>query len=151
MTNQWKFVWSNPKYIVATYREGATVSAHLLTATINKQFFESGRDGHIDINVQRNTLEIENVMLKQSGMCSEAVSKCLFASIRMYSALCGLSVTKGVVVISSTSAVAAYHCYMKAFKTNGFEPVKDPKITSDIVKEQRIEFRRSIDNKPIVF
>lgn len=142
----WKFVWSNPEYTVATFKNGRTVSAHLLTA--NKQKLESS---HIDIKVQNGIIEIENVSLKQRGICSEAVSKCLFASIRMYSALCGERVTKGVVVISSSNAVAAYKCYMKAFKKNGFEPIKDPKITVPDVKDQRIEFRRSIDIIPILF
>ena len=143
---EWKFVWNNPEYTVATFKNGRTVSAHLLTA--NKQKLESS---HIDIKVQNGIIEIENVSLKTRGICSEAVSKCLFASIRMYSALCGERVTKGVVVISSSNAVAAYKCYMKAFKKNGFEPIKDPKITVPDVKDQRIEFRRSIDIIPILF
>jgi hypothetical protein len=143
---EWKFVWNNPEYTVATFKNGRTVSAHLLTA--NKQKLESS---HIDIKVQNGIIEIVNVSLKTRGICSEAVSKCLFASIRMYSALCGERVTKGVVVISSSNAVAAYKCYMKAFKKNGFEPIKDPKITVPDVKDQRIEFRRSIDIIPILF
>ncbi len=143
---EWKFVWNNPEYTVATFKNGRTVSAHLLT--INKQKLESS---HIDIKVQNGIIEIVNVSLKTRGICSEAVSKCLFASIRMYSALCGKRVTKGVVVISSSNAVAAYKCYMKAFKKNGFEPIKDPKITVPDVKDQRIEFRRSIDIIPILF
>jgi hypothetical protein len=147
----WKFVWSNPGYTVATFKNGRTVSAHLLSAINNKKIFELGHDGHIDIKVQNGTIEIENVSLKTRGICSEAVSKCLFASIRMYSALCGERVTKGVVVITSSDAVAAYKCYMKAFKKNGFEPIKDPKITVPDVKDQRIEFRRSIDIIPILF
>jgi hypothetical protein len=143
---EWKFVWNNPEYTVATFKNGRTVSAHLLTA--NKQKLESS---HIDIKVQNGIIEIVNVSLKTRGICSEAVSKCLFAPIRMYSALCGERVTKGVVVISSSNAVAAYKCYMKAFKKNGFEPIKDPKITVPDVKDQRIEFRRSIDIIPILF
>ena len=143
---EWKFVWNNPEYTVATFKNGRTVSAHLLTA--NKQKLESS---HIDIKVQNGIIEIVNVSLKTRGICSEAVSKCLFASIRMYSALCGERVTKGVVVISSSNAVAAYKCYMKAFKKNGFEPIKDPKITVPDVKDQRIELRRSIDIIPILF
>ena len=146
---EWKFVWSNPEYTVATFKNERTVSAHLLTA--NKQKLESSHEGHIDIKVQNGIIEIENVSLKQRGICSEAVAKCLFASIRMYSALCRSAVTKGVVVITSSDAVAAYKCYLKAFKKNGFEPIKAPKITVPDVKDQRIEFRRSIDNMPILF
>jgi len=149
--NEWKFVWSNPEYTVATFKNGRTVSAHLLTVISNKNIFESGHDGHIDIKVQNGIVEIENVSLKTSGICSKSVSKCLFASIRMYSALCGSKVTKGVVTITSSDAVAAYKCYMKAFKKNGFEAVKDPKITVPDVKDHIIEFRRSIDNIPILF
>jgi|TARA_B110000967_G_C18726260_1_gene480256 hypothetical protein len=130
------YEWGDPKTEVSTYISGNRLEAHLV-----------GKDT-VSVSVKGQILTLEHVEMHSKGRCTLNVFRCIFAAIRSNSVFFQCPIVTGTVEIDSNNGISAYHCYMEAFKRNGFEAVKDPKIQSDIVSGVTITFRKIINNVP---
>ncbi len=123
----WTFKWGtslNGIEVVIMKEFGNALSAHLVRNNIDKDtvkhFDISNDDGYIDVFVKSDVLEIRDVNMKRMGICIESLEKVIFAAMRIYSFEYHQSVKWGCVNINSNDSIAAYFCYVAAFKKNGF-------------------------------
>tara|TARA_B110000091_G_C13702214_1_gene426815 strand:+ start:316 stop:930 length:615 start_codon:yes stop_codon:yes gene_type:complete len=121
--------------VVVMEEFGNALSAHLIRNNVDKntanQFDISNDDGYIDVFVKSDVLEIRDVQMKIKGICRESLEKVIFAAVRTYSKQCQRAVKWGCVNISSKNSIAAYYCYVNAFKTNGFSTSAEPPESDD--------------------
>jgi hypothetical protein len=129
------YEWVDPQMSVSTYRSNNKLEAALLG------------ENTVTVHVMSQALVLQHVNMIQRGYCTVTVFRCIFAAIRSYTYFFKKPVLVASVFIESNDGIAAYNCYMKAFKMNGFEAIKDPKIQEDNVRIE-IKFRKIIYNKP---
>jgi len=127
---------ADPQMSVSTYISDNKLEAALLG------------ENTVTVHVMSQALVLQHVNMIQKGYCTVTVFRCIFAAIRSYTYFFKKPVLSASVEIDSNDGIAAYNCYMKAFKMNGFEAIEDPKIQEDHVRGIMIKFRKIIYNKP---
>jgi len=125
--SHWIFKWGTSLHgieVVIMKEFGNALSAHLVRNNVDKDtgkhFDISNDDGYIDVFVKSDVIEIRDVKMEVKGICRESLEKVIFAAVRIYSFEYHQSVKWGCVNISSNDSIAAYFCYVNAFKKNGF-------------------------------
>jgi hypothetical protein len=136
LPEQQEYEWGDPPMTVSTYKSGNKLEAALVG--INT----------VTVHVMSQALVLKHVDMVERGQCTVTVFRCIFAAIRAYTRIFGKPVIVASVEIDSNDGIAAYHCYMGAFKKNGFEAINDPKINQNKIRGVIIKFRKIIYNKP---
>lgn len=150
--DKWTFRWGNVQkgVEVDVFQQENLIAGHLVRNNLskkNKKHFDAEHDGYLDVLIANETVELKNVFLRKRGICKQSVNKVLFATMRIYARELRQCIRSGVVVISSEHAKAAYHCYKKAFKLNGFstESLEPP---SKIIFDYTVVFTRDVYQEP---
>jgi hypothetical protein len=148
----WTFRWGtllNGIEVVVMEEFGNALSAHLIRNNVDKntakQFDISNDNGYIDVFVKSDVLEIRDVQMTIMGICRASLEKVIFAAVRTYSKQCQSAVKWGCVNISSKNSIAAYYCYVNAFKTNGFSTLMEAP-ESDDQESFVVDFVKDIHN-----
>jgi len=151
---QWAFKWGNIMAgieIVVVKEDTDTLSAHLIRNNINadrmKHFDVEKGDGYVDIIIKSEVCEILDVYMKCRGICTMSLEKVIFAAIRVYAREFHSSVRWGCVKISSNNARAAYHCYVTAFRRNGF-CTETPVPLTDTQEDFIVDFVKIVRQPP---
>jgi len=145
----WTFKWGTILKgieVIVMKEFGNALSAHLVRNNMSndssKHFDISKDDGYIDVFVKSHVIEIRDVNMKPRGICRESLEKVIFAAMRIYPKQCKETVRWGCVNISSNNSIAAYYCYVNAFKKNGFstkikapESDKQENFVVDFIKD----------------
>lgn len=148
-TAHWTFKWGTILKgieVIVMKEFGNALSAHLVRNNMSndssRHFDIAKDDGYIDIFVGSDVLEIRDVKMNVKGICRSSLEKVIFAAVRTYSKQCKGTVREGCVNISSKNSIAAYYCYVNAFKKNGFstkiqapESDKQENFVVDFVKD----------------
>lgn len=143
---RWAFKWGNIMAgieIVVVKEDADILSAHLIRNNIkqdiNKHFDVDKGDGYVSIVIKSGVCEILDVYMKCRGICTMSLEKVIFAAIRIYARDFHSSVRWGCVKISSNHALAAYHCYVDAFRRNGFR-TETPVPLTDTQEDFIVDF-----------
>lgn len=152
--DKWVFRWGTVQKGVEidVFQRGDIVAAHLVRNNFSKKskkHFHAEYDGHLDVIITNETVEVQNVFLRKRGICKESVHKVIFAAMRIYARELRKCIRTGIVVISSEYAKAAYHCYKKAFKLNGFS-TETPEPPSKRILDYIVVFTRDVYQEPIL-
>lgn len=150
--DKWVFRWGTVQNGVEidVFKQKQMVAGHLVRNNFSKKskkHFDAEYDGHLDVIIANETVEIKNVFLSKRGICKESVNKVIFAAMRIYARELRQCIRAGIVIISSEYAKAAYHCYKKAFKLNGFS-TETPEPPSKRILDYIVVFTRDVYQEP---
>jgi len=146
------FAWGREDRGVAILvsREKEAIAASLLRHNVTsseKRHYNAKRDGHLDILIEDETVRISDINTKRHRYGSTVLTRALFAAMRVYAANTGKSIKSAIVEISSTQAKSLYHCYVKAFRKNGFNTAeKEP--ADEHADNFMLIFTRYVYNEP---
>jgi hypothetical protein len=150
--DKWVFQWGsfNKGVEVDVFQQENLIAGHLVRNNLskkNKKHFDVERDGYLDVLITDETVELKDVLLRPRGICKESVNKVIFAAARIYARQIRQPIRSGILEISSENAKAAYHCYKKAFKSNGFS-TETPEPPSNNIRNYVVVFRRDVYQQP---
>jgi len=150
--NKWTFRWGSIRHGIEVdiFKQHNIIVGHLVrnnSSKKTKKHFLAERDGHLDVLVEGECVEIQNILLRPRGICTKSVGKVMFAAMRIYAQEMKRPIRSGIVEISSDYAKAAYSCYKKAFKMNGFSTVM-PKPPRPKVLHYIVIFTRDVFQTP---
>ncbi len=131
------FSWGNKHcgVDVEVGREKEAVAASLVRHTIGKdkkKHYDVKRDGHLDVLIEEQTVRIHDSRKRNYAYGSTALARVVFAALRVYASNVGQQIKSAIVEISSTRAKSVYHCYVKAFRKNGFTTVEKEPSTKKV-------------------
>jgi len=150
--DKWTFRWGTVQkgVEVDVFQQEHLCAGHLVRNNLSKKatkHFDAEHDGYLDVLIANETVELKDVLLRPRGICKESVNKVLFAAMRIYARQIRQPIRSGILEISSENAKAAYHCYKKAFKINGFS-TKTPEPPSKKIVDYVIVFTRDVYQQP---
>ena len=149
---KWTFQWGTIQkgVEVDVFRQEHLIAGHLVRNNLSKKpkkHFDAERDGYLDVLIVNETVELKDVLLRPRGICKESVNKVIFATMRIYARQIRQPIRSGILEISSENAKAAYHCYKKAFKLNGFS-TETPEPPSKRIRDYVVVFTRDVYQEP---
>ena len=150
--DKWTFRWgSGQKGVeIDVFQQDSHIAGYLVRNNLSKKtkkHFDAERDGYLDVLIANETVEIKNVLLRPRGICTKSVHKVIFATMRIYARQMKHPIRSGIVKISSEHAKAAYNCYKKALKMNGFSTVTPEPLTKRIY-DYVVVFTRDVYQEP---
>lgn len=124
-THQIIFAWGKKErgVEIVVSREKEAVAATLIRHNVSrnkKRHFNARRDGHLDILIENEIVRIHDSNSRRHCYGSTVLNRAIFAAMRIYAPNTGKCIRSAIVEISSSHAKALYHCYVKAFRKNGF-------------------------------
>jgi len=149
---KWTFMWGTVEkgVEVDVFQQEYLIAAHLVRNNLSKKpkkHFDAERDGYLDVLIVDETVELKDVLLRPRGICKKSVNKVIFAAMRIYARQIRQPIRSGIVQISSEYAKAAYHCYKKAFKSNGFS-TSTPEPLTKRIRDYVVVFTRDVYQEP---
>jgi len=150
--DKWTFQWGTIQkgVEVDVFRQEHLIAGHLVRNNLSKKpkkHFDAESDGYLDVLIANETVELKDVLLRPRGICKESVNKVIFAAMRIYARQIRQPIRSGILEISSENAKAAYHCYKKAFKLNGFS-TETPEPLTKRIRDYVVVFTRDVYQEP---
>ena len=146
------FSWGKKKHGVeiVVSRENQAVAATLTRHNVSKnkkRHFNPKRHGYLDILIENGIVRINDKYSRRHCYGSTALNRTIFAAMRIYAPNTGQCIRSAIVEISSSHAKALYHCYVKAFRKNGFETSEKEPVNNH-VSNYIIIFTRYVYKEP---
>lgn len=133
------YVWSNSKRFIkvsVVVADDYAIIASLREFGINGEVWEANDENNdliCQYNFDSETVVIDVVYLKKRGICTTSVSACIFALVD-YCNKRNFFCPQGEVHILSQDVCAAFNCYNRAFRINGFKFMEEEYIKFKNIK-----------------
>ena len=120
------YVWSHSKKYIKVkviVADDYSITATLMEFGMNGEVWEANNENNdltCRFNFDRETISIETVYLNKRGVCTTSVAACIFALVD-YCNKNNVFCLQGMVHILSQDICAAFNCYNRAFRMNGFK------------------------------